>query len=65
MGRPIAAVTPWKSWKIANDRIAAVIVTPMDQPVLKNTYRFERHITAPMAMPTITARSVSWAAPGL
>ncbi len=46
--------------KSANARMAAVMVTPIDQPVLKKTYRFDRHITAPMAMPVSTARTVSW-----
>ena len=43
----------------------AVIVTPIDQPVLKKTYRFERHITQPSSMPTTTARAVSCGTPCL
>jgi len=43
----------------ANARIAAVIVTPIDQPVLKKTYRFDTHINPPISIPTMIARSVS------
>jgi hypothetical protein len=52
---PTASATPNR----AKAKIAAVIVTPIDQPVLKNTYRLDRHITEPMAMPASVARTVN------
>ena len=45
--------------KVAKAKMPAVIVTPIDQPVLKNTYKFDKHITMPIKAPTKAARSVN------
>jgi hypothetical protein len=40
-----------------------VMVTPKLQPVFSTMKRLERHITAPMIIPAMVARTVSWRAP--
>ena len=58
IGRAPTAARPLNTPKAM---MQAVSVTPRDQPVLKNTYRFDKHITAPTSMPLTTARTVSCA----
>ena len=62
---PFSRPTFESSEKSAKAMMQAVTVTPKLQPVLSTTYRLERHISMPINIPEITARTVSWRAPRL